>query len=168
MEELADLTDELCSILSALEKQYKLVYKLAENKQDAVVDNDIDELMKVVEKEEKLMEKIDSLEDKRQEITDRLSSLTGEEEFNLSTLCEYISGQQHDRVAELQERLQRLLEDLSWLNEQNRELLLEAMKFNEFSLKLLLKGTAEDQTYSPDSGEKQNGTQVRNIIDHRA
>ncbi len=168
-EELAEPVDKLCELLSALEKKYNLFKELAEEKQEHLVENDLVALNEVVEKEEKVMKSIEELEDRRSELTDKLAEMTGEDEINVSTILEFISGSRRRRLANLQETLQSLLEDVSRLNDQNRQLLLDAMKFNEFSLKLMMQGAGEDGIYSADGDTvKKDEQQSRNIIDRRA
>ncbi len=177
---IAEQIDRLCEVLSALESRHRQLYQMAEEKQEAIVGSEIDELMDVVEREEQLMEEIDDLEARRRTVSQKLThKIDGIEpgDFNLSALIEYMENMENEsmlsglreRLASQQESLQKLLRDLERLNEQNRELLLEAMKFNEFSLKVLLQGAEPESTYQPDgSGREDNGGQSSSIIDRRA
>ena len=174
---IAEQIDRLCEVLSALESRHRQLYQMAEEKQEALIAVEIDDLMEVVEREEELLEDINDLEARRQSLSDKLTGSIEEIEpgqFNLSALIEYLENESilsdlREKLAAQQDSLQNLLQDLERLNEQNRELLLEAMKFNEFSLKVLLQGATPNSTYQPDgSGREDNGGQSSSIIDRRA
>jgi len=174
---IAEQIDRLCEVLSALESRHRQLYQMAEEKQEAIIAVEIDDLMEVVEREEELLEDINDLEARRQSLSDKLTGSIEEIEpgqFNLSALIEYLENESilsdlREKLAAQQDSLQNLLQDLERLNEQNRELLLEAMKFNEFSLKVLLQGATPNSTYQPDgSGREDNGGQSSSIIDRRA
>ncbi|MFN2363024.1 MAG: flagellar export chaperone FlgN, partial [Halarsenatibacteraceae bacterium] len=57
---------------------------------------------------------------------------------------------------ELRDKLLELIEDLNALNESNRQLLMEALKFNELSMKAVI-GSENQQTYkNPGKAGKDN------------
>ncbi len=171
---LAPLVDDLCQILQELTDAHEKALQLAEEKQELLIENDIEGLSEVVEQEEKIMQRIEKLEEERSSLADELAELTGQEDLNISALREHVSGERQRRLEELQEELRPLLEELGRVNEQNRQLLLQAMKFNEVTLKLFLQGAEEQGVYQKpeknDSAGEMNGDkeQVRNIIDRRA
>lgn len=169
MSELEQLADDLLEILAQQKKVYREIREVAEAKQETLVENEIEELSEIVGREEELTGEINSLEDKRSDISERIAELLGKDEMNISLLRQYVSGERESSLAALQAELTELLEDVSRLNEQNRQLLLDAMKFNEFSLKLIMQGAEGDSTYSADGKTvKKNDQQARNIIDRQA
>lgn len=169
MSELEQLADDLLEILAQQKKVYREIREVAEAKQETLVENEIEELSEIVSQEEELTGEINSLEDKRSDISERIAELLGKDEMNISLLRQYVSGERESSLAALQAELTELLEDVSRLNEQNRQLLLDAMKFNEFSLKLIMQGAEGDSTYSADGKTvKKNDQQARNIIDRQA
>ncbi|SDL67579.1 flagellar protein FlgN [Halarsenatibacter silvermanii] len=172
--ELEPLVDKLCRILKEMADVHEKALKLAEEKKERLIENDIEGLSEVVEREEKVLQEIETLEKERGRLADKLAGLTGEDELNISALKEQVSGERRRRLKKLQNKLNPLLEELDRVNEQNRQLLLQAMKFNEVTFKLFLQGADEQGVYKKPEQEGSAGDdgvdkeQVRNIIDRRA
>ncbi len=171
-QELNQRVDELTDILTRQKSFYENFLELARSKKEALIANNLEELSDIVAGEDELTQKIETLEAERKSISERISQLLGKEEINISLLLDYIEGERSEQLAAVQEEMQDLLDELSRQNEQNRQLLLQAMKLNEISLKMFLQGTDKDKFYqAPDgqqAGQKEESKQINNIIDRRA
>ncbi|MFW5855836.1 MAG: flagellar protein FlgN [Bacillota bacterium] len=167
------MSDELAADLyKILKKEYELYQSLkqsAEKKKDSIIEGEVDDLAQLVEKEEEIVNKLEKKEKKREKVLQELIEIKGVDlkKISFKEMLKYFSEKWQDDLATYRSKLLEIIEELEALNEENRSLLEEAMKFNNFSLNMLYDAIdLSSQTYSKDkSSEKKQGF---NIIDRKA
>ena len=149
---MSENIEELYNILAKEHELYEKLNQTASKKNEAIVENEIDDLADVVENEDELLKKIEGLEEKRTKIIVNLAEKYDlEDDFQYSNLINNFPEK--------------------WQNEKNEEntmLLDEAIKLNNFSLNMLSKAVSpENGTYNKKQTNKK-GKQNYNIIDRQA
>ncbi len=196
-EEVKQLTEKLQQTLKAEASLYQNFARVAKKKQQTLIDNEITELAEIVEQETEILDRLDKLEenrglviyhlqqllfqetssqetssnDKKAEGEEAASERAEEETISLSFLISSFEAwnwsERAAGLADLQEQLLNVISEVERINEQNRQLLLDALKFNEFSLKAILQVEGNRGTYGSDGEKKSNHTR-QNILDQRA
>jgi len=161
--------EELYNILDEEYELYEKLNKTASEKNEAIVENEIDELAEVVENEDKLLKNIEELEEKRTKIIAELAKKYDlKDDFQYSNLINNFSEEWQDKFSAVRENLLEVIDEIHEKNEENTMLLDEAIKLNNFSLNMLSKAVSpDDGTYDKKQTSKK-GKQNYNIIDRQA
>ncbi len=160
--------EKLYEILEEEYQVYQELQKLGNKKQEALIENELEELAEIVEAETELMDNVDNLEEARLQLLEAFAGKIGEsaDELSFSQLLPELPASRQDEFSELRENLLELIEELNALNESNRQLLMEALKFNEFSMKAVI-GSENQQTYK-NPGKSGKNNKSNRIINRQA
>lgn len=166
---MSENIEELYNILNKEHELYEKLNKTASKKNEAIVENEIDDLADVVENEDELLKKIEGLEEKRTKIiVDLAKKYDLEDDFQYSNLINNFPEKWQDQFSEIREKLLEVIDEIHEKNEENNMLLDEAIKLNNFSLNMLSKAVSpENGTYNKKQ-TNQKGKQNYNIIDRQA
>ncbi len=163
--------DNISSLIAVLEKEYKYHQKLCESareKKEAIIENKVEDLTGVIEKEEDLINDLNTLENKRTNILKEIA-----EDFDLNDdtpnykmLKSELGSKQKVELKNIRKKLLNTIENLQKVNEENKVLLEEAVNLNKFSFELIANSLApENATYKQDENNKEN--KVKNIVDQK-
>lgn len=161
----------LLDLYKVMKKDLGFLKKLnqqANFKKEAIINNNISKLSKIVKKEKQIMENIKILKEKRFQIIRKISDLYTLEEENLTytdLIVELpVSGQK--KISPILTELQDMIKRLRIINERNKLLLSEAIKINKFSFNVLLKVLKPtNHTYDRKNSFENNAFQ--HILDQR-
>lgn len=168
VEEIKMPAEKLYKILAEEYQVYQELQKLGKRKQEALIENELEELAEIVEAETELMDNVDNLEKARLQLLEAIAGKLGEkaDELSFSQLLPELPATRKDEFSELRDNLLELIEELNALNESNRQLLMEALKFNEFSMKAVI-GSENQQTYK-NPGKSGKNNKSNRIINRQA
>lgn len=168
MAAIKEPAEKLYKILSEEYRVYEELQKLGNKKQEALIENELEELAEIVEAETELMDNVDNLEAARLELLEAIATDLDEpvNELSFNELLSELPAAKQAEFSELREKLLELIEELNALNESNRQLLMEALKFNEFSMKAVI-GADNKQTYSS-PGKSNKKDKSNRIINRQA
>ena len=166
--QIKELAGKLYKILSEEYRVYQELKRLGNKKQEALIENELEELAEIVEAETELMDNVDNLEVARLQLIESIAKDMDQsaEELSFNQLLPELPEAKKDEFSELRDKLLELIEDLNALNESNRQLLMEALKFNEFSMKAVI-GTENQQTYN-NPGKAGRNNKSNRIINRQA
>jgi len=166
---MSENIEELYNILSEEYELYQKLNKTASEKNEAIVENEIDDLAEVVENEDEFLKKIEELEEKRTKIiVDLAKKYDLKDDFQYSNLINNFPEDWQDKFSEIRKKLLEVIDEIHEKNEENTMLLDEAIKLNNFSLNMLSKAVSpENGTYNKKQTNKK-GKQNYNIIDRQA
>ncbi len=129
------------ALIEILEEEYAYYCKLNElaaEKKETIIENDIDNLTRLVKEDEKIITQLNQLEAKRSEL---LVGLQGEEDseegLNYRQLMGLMNDNWEEKFTQVRSRLLEIIDELYRRNDQNRVLLEEAIKLNNFSFNML-------------------------------
>lgn len=162
----------LTDSLARLETVYTDMLALADCKKQAIMDNDVDELVKLLNRESKGMKTIEQLDRERAEAAGLFLQSHGvKSQLNLTVteLSRLVFDQEEKKqLLDLQARLADLLQQLKRKNELNQQLLVQSLEFIDFTLDMLTgKSSQEEAVYHHPSDK--GGTPGRpGLFDTRA
>lgn len=134
-----DHFNELIRILTLEKKLYSELASLAHEKQKVIIANDVQTLAEYLREEQELIDNIESVEkERRNTVIGLCSDLNiSEKEISFSRLREFLDGPSQKRLDEFKNSLLTVLEELQGTNEINRMLIEEALRINDFTVRVL-------------------------------
>lgn len=160
--------NELISILTVEKKLYTELTNLAHDKQKVIINNNVEQLADFLKKEQELIDEIESTEKERRNAVIGLCNELNisEKELSFSKLREYLDTSSRIKLDEFKKSLLVILEELHETNETNRMLIEEAMRLNDYSIRLLAQATTPiSPIYSKEGA---NDNKPRHLIDKKA
>jgi len=166
------MSENIEELFETLKKEYDIYTQLKETanaKKDAIVTNEIDDLAEAVERENEILDDLEKLEEKREEILKLLEQKYDlAQDFQFSNLINNFPQKWQEKFTELRNDLLEVIDEIHEKNQENAVLLDEAIKLNNFSLKMLTKAVSpENGTYNKDKVNNKV-KQGYNIIDRKA
>ncbi|MCK8824171.1 flagellar protein FlgN [Fuchsiella alkaliacetigena] len=166
------LINNLIKILEVQYRLYQQLYRLSEEKQQIIIDNEVEELLEIIETEQEHLQKVEQLEAKRVETLEELAQQhsLAVSELDFARLIELLDcAETKAQLQELREKLLIQLRELQQLNDQNAGLIKQVLQLNDHTLQLLTNSElTKGSTYQKPGQEKTGNKQARNIIDHKA
>ena len=159
------LKEDLLKILKAEKVLYQQLFEIAEEKNEALVANDTDKLIEIVEKDREV---IADIETKDQERNDKIQEIKTEYEIELekdsySNLIKKLPADWGKALNPIREDLIELTDEFHNLNEQNQKLLEQAIELNQISFETIMQNIKDqDTTYSKESKTKKEQPRIIN------
>ncbi len=134
------LLSELSEILKKESTLYDKLLKTAEKKKETLINNEIENLFEHVETDQELIDQVTKLEDRRLEIMTEIDDKfdINSDELSYQEFVEEIPESWQGKLKPIREELVDTLEEFHVLNEENKRLIEEAVKFNKFSIDLIV------------------------------
>lgn len=138
---MASIIEELISTLEAERVLYEKLIPLAERKSVVIIENNLEGLSDVTEKEQILLDELTLLENKRERcvynIKDVLNKMN--ETMNLEKIIGFLGKQpvEQNRLRKVHEQLKDVTSRLKELNLQNKSLIEESLDMIEFSMNFI-------------------------------
>ena len=147
---MASLIDLLIDDLNNEDTGYNKLLDLSNDPTSAIVKGDVDELQKIFLQEQKLIEELETVEQKRQEDVKEICSILRlpYEQIKTYVLVQILEKKpkEHDALEEVYLRLKRTLNQLTTVNDNNKLLLKESMDMIQFELDLAKNSVMDPQT----------------------
>lgn len=154
---MASLMENLIEVLEQESGEYEGLLNLSQKKTPIIVSGDLEQLQKITDDEQELVTKINNLEKKRAEVIADIANVLNRDvnTLKLANLIEMLSARpaEQAKLADAHDRLQMSVRGLKRTNEQNRELLANALEMVEFEMSLLqaTKAAPETANYTRDA-----------------
>jgi len=142
------LLSELTEILKKESTLYKKLLKIAEKKKETLIQNEIETLFDHVETDQELIDQVTKLENRRLEIMDEIDKKfdINSKELSYHEFINNIPDNWQVKLNPIREKLVNTLEEFHVLNEENKKLIEEAVKFNKFSIDLIVDNLKKNNT----------------------
>ncbi len=138
---MASLMENLIQVLEQENLEYEGLLSLSQKKTPIIVSGNLEELQKITDDEQELVSRINQIDKKRVEITADIANVLNKDvsSLKLANLIEMLSARpaEQQKLAEAHDKLQISVRELKRTNEQNRELLANALEMVEFEMNLL-------------------------------
>jgi len=137
---MAGMLDQLINIMGEQSERYEELLGLAKEKRDIIILNDIENLQKVTHLENLVISQSQKLERKRITVVSDIALVLNqkEDDLTLSKLIELMEGQEgQDKLIELKEKFKVVIEDLKEHNDQNTQLVQNALDYLDFNSNLI-------------------------------
>lgn len=156
---MASLMEELIETLNAEETVYRELIPVEEDKTRAIIANDLDSLQDITVREHDLVDRTSALENRREQIAKDIATVLGKnpKTITLEQIAEVLKNQPEDqrKLQEVHDRLRQTVKRLQDINEQNKELLHEAIEMVEFNMNVIrsTRMSSGSSNYSSDASE---------------
>lgn len=138
---MASLIDELIDVLDKEYEIYSSLLPIANEKTHIIVNNDTVALQDITAKEQKAIDQITALENKRGRIMEDIKTVLGkkDESLNLSTLIGLLDQQQKEQraLSLLHDKLKKTVNNLAEINNRNKMLIEQSLEMIEFNMNFL-------------------------------
>jgi hypothetical protein len=150
------ILQRLIRILSQEIVTYTKLLTSLEEKQQAIIQGKVENMQKVTEKEQSILSDAKLTEKERNLAISSLrnNSIDMKDVENLTQLIAVVETKYHDRLAEIQESLQNVLEKVALKNEQNKFLLNHSINFVQTMIKDLLSSNENMNDLYAQNGRK--------------
>lgn len=138
---MASLMENLLDVLEQEDCVCKELLGLSMKKPPVIIKGDITSLQAITEEEQRVVSRMNHLEQKREEVMKDIANVLNKDvnTLKLVHLVEMLGSQPKEqaKLSQLNERLKETTAQMKRVNEQNRELLTTALEMVEFDLNLL-------------------------------
>ncbi|MBO4981808.1 MAG: flagellar protein FlgN [Lachnospiraceae bacterium] len=149
MENLIDVLRKEC-------REYEGLLELSQKKTPVIVSGNLEELQKITDEEQGLVSRINHLEKERVEVTADIANVLNKDvkDLKLADLIRMLSGRPTEQaaLAEVHDSLQVSVRGLQRVNEQNRELLNNALEVVAFEMNMMQAMKAAPETANCNRG----------------
>ncbi|MFC7678568.1 flagellar protein FlgN [Paenibacillus sp. GCM10028914] len=162
----------LIDSLQRLEMVYNDMLAMADAKKQAIIDNDVDKVVQLLNRESKGMKMIEQLEKERIEATYTFLQSRGVKsqlELTLTELARLVfDPEEKAKLLDVQSRLSSTLHELKQKNDINQQLLAQSLDFIDFSLDMLTGKSSQDEVTYHHPSDRGGSTGRPGLFDTRA
>lgn len=138
---MASLIEELITTLEQEKDIYMQLIPIAEKKTNVIVKNDLQELQDITEQEQILIDKINTLEHKREEVIINVGTVINRkpETLNVKMIIQLLEKQPNEqkRLSNVHDILKKTIQRLVEINNHNRSLILQSLEMIEFNMNFI-------------------------------
>lgn len=151
---MASLMENLIDVLNRECLEYEELLELSERKTPIIISGDLEALQKITDEEQITVGKIQNLDKKRVEVVADIANVLNKdvEHLKLKDFIQMLEARpaEQKQLASAHDRLQTSVRGLKRINEQNRELIANALELVEFDINLLhaMKTAPETANYN--------------------
>ncbi len=157
---MAGLIDELVNVMSQENDIYKELIPIVSEKTRAIIKNDLTALQEITDKEQLTVERINSLERKREEVIKNIGTVLNRDPATLGmkNLIQIMAKQpkEQKRLAEIHDELSATLKTIVSINDRNKLLIKQSLEMIEFNLNLVQSSrmSVAGNNYTRNAGEE--------------
>lgn len=146
--------ENLITVLEQEASEYEILVGLSRNKTPVIITGELEKLAQITDEEQIVVGRIQRLERQREEVIGDIANVLNKDVNNLKlvNLIEMLKGRPEEKVhlAEVHDKLKDVVHQMERVNEQNRELIRNALELVEFDLNVLqsLKTAPETANYT--------------------
>lgn len=138
---MASLMEELISVLSKERDIYRSLIPVSERKTSVLIKSDLQDLQRVTEEEQGLLDEVYALDKKREKIITNIGAVLNKnpEDLDLTTLARLMARQPEEkkRLSELHDSLREVMSRLVSVNQKNKELIENSLEMIEFNMNFI-------------------------------
>jgi len=163
------LIDDLVSTMSQENDIYKELIPIATEKTRVIIKNDLTALQEITDKEQLVVERINSLERKREEVIKNIGIVLSRDPktLNMKNLIKLMGKQpaEQQKLSKIHDELSDTLKKLVTINDRNKVLIEQSLEMIEFNLNLIQSSRTMPggNNYTKSAGEEAfggNGTRM--------
>ena len=138
---MASLIEELIGALNEEYETYNQLIPIAREKTQIIVKNDMKTLQEITEKEQQVVDRINVLEHKRNDVMFNIQTVLGKKsgKLNLKTLVSLLDKQPNEQKAlsVLHDNLKDTIQKLVEANNRNKSLIQQSLEMIEFNMNFI-------------------------------
>lgn len=146
--------ENLITVLDSICEEYENLLELSTKKKPAIISGDLEELSKITDEEQIVASRISNLDNKRREVIQDIANVVNRdvEDLILTNIIQMLEPRpaEQQKLAKVHDRLKLVVHKVRQINEQNRELILNALEMIEFDINMFqaLKTAPETANYN--------------------
>lgn len=158
---MASLMENLIEVLDLESQEYENLLGLSMKKTPVIVTGELEELAKITDEEQIVVNRINRLEQKRQEVFSDIANVINKDvdTLMLADLVEMLSTrpEEQQKLARVHDRLSTAVHEVKRVNGQNRILIQNALEMVEFDMNMLQSMKAAPETANYNKGAYNTG-----------
>ena len=158
---MASLMENLIEVLDLESQEYENLLGLSMKKTPVIVSGELEELAKITDEEQIVVNRINRLEQKRQEVFSDIANVINKDVdmLMLKDLVEMLSTrpEEQQKLARVHDRLSAAVHEVKRVNGQNRVLIQNALEMVEFDMNMLQAMKAAPETANYNKGAYNTG-----------
>lgn len=164
---VASLMENLMDVLEKENAEYEKLLELSMKKTPVIVDGNVNKLQEIMDEEADVLNRVNHFDNLRSEAMQDIANVLNKDVENLKLLDLVEMLQQRpeeaNRLSDIREKLQVTMKNMVRVNNQNKELLKNALELVEFDMNVMqaLRGAPETANY--DSGAYSTGAVIGNM-----
>ena len=163
---MASLMENLIDVLNKEHSEYEKLLELSTRKTPVIVRGDLESLQKITDEEQIVVSRINQLEKKREESIHDIANVINKDvkTLKLVNLVQLLGNRPDEQVklAEVHERLKGTMKNMVRVNNQNRDLLGNALEMVQFDLNLIQALRSAPETANYNKGAYSSGSILAN------
>ena len=156
--------ENLIEVLSQESEEYEGLLSLSQKKMRIISSANLEDLQRITDDEQEVVSRLNRLEKRRIEVTADIANVLNRdvETMKLTNLIEMMSARpaEQAKLAEIHDRLKSIVREVQRTNEQNRELLEEALEMVSFEMNMLQAYKAAPETANYTRSAYSSGAQM--------
>lgn len=161
---MASLMENLIEVLGQECDAYEALLALSQKKTQVIASANLEDLQRITDDEQEAVSRVNRLEKRRAEVTADIANVLNRdvETLKLSRMIELMQSRpaEQAKLAEAYDRLRGSVRELRRINEQNKELLEDALEMVEFEMNMIQASKAAPETANYTRGAYMSGTQM--------
>lgn len=163
---MASLIDTLTETLNGENEAYQKLLKLSYQKTDVIVKGDLDNLTKITDEEQEIVDVINALENTRIDTMNRIAKVlnTDVKNLKLEVLVSLLgkTPKEQKELAAIHDKLKLTLAEMKLINERNSQLLQESIDMVNFNMNLVQSMRKAPETANYNRGAYSAGSYLGN------
>ena len=161
---MASLMENLIVTLGDLCEEYENLLGLSTQKKPVIIAGNLEELSKITDEEQIVVSRINHIDRKRQEVVHDIANVVNRdvEDLKLENIIQMLEPRpaEQQKLARVYDRLKDLVHRVRQVNEQNRELITNALEMIEFDINMFQAMRAAPQTANYNKGAYNTGSVI--------
>ena len=138
---MASLIEELITVLTEETKIYEELVPIAQEKTRIIIENDLQMLQSITEKEQALVDTVTGLEHKRTGVITNIGYIVGKPaaQIRVKDIIQFLEKQPKEQkeLSVLHDRLKHSIQTLMEINNRNRSLIQQSLEMIEFNMNFI-------------------------------
>ena len=161
---MASLMEVLIDVLEKENQEYERLLVLSMKKTPVIVSEDLDELSKITDEEQIIVSRINHLDAQRNEAINDIANVLNKDVDHLKIvdLIKMLAArpQEQEKLAVVFDKLQENVRNVKRINEQNRQLIQQALELVQFNMNVLQSVNKAPETANYNKGAYNTGDMI--------
>ena len=161
---MASLMEVLIDVLEKENQEYEQLLALSLKKTPVIVSEDLDELSKITDEEQIIVSRINHLDAQRNEAVNDIANVLNKDvnQLKIVDLIKMLAArpEEQEKLAAVFDKLQENVRNVKRSNEQNRELIEQALELVQFNMNVLQSVNKAPETANYNKGAYSTGDTI--------
>ena len=158
---MASLMEVLIDVLEKESQEYENLLALSMRKTPVIVSEDLDELSKITDDEQIIVSRINNLDNQRTEAINDIANVLNKDvnQLKIVDLIKMLAArpEEQEKLASVHDRIRENVRNVKRINEQNRELIEQALELVQFNMNVLQSVNKAPETANYNKGAYNTG-----------